>query len=81
MTEIKSSIVDTNNQLNEVYPFFDKLHKELSPSFQLVNNFANCFSFNTVNYKNTKVKNAYICTLNKIFDNSLLKFKHHSRNF
>ena len=42
------------------------------PGFQLVDNFADHFSFNTVNCKNTEVKNAYICTLNKIFDDFLL---------
>ena len=53
--KIKSSIVDTNNQLNEVYPSFNRLHKELLPGFQLVDNFADHFSFNTVNCKNTEV--------------------------
>ena len=29
--KIKSSIIDTNNCLNEVLPFFNKLYEELSP--------------------------------------------------
>jgi len=65
-------IVDTNNQLNEVYPSFNRLNKELLPGFQLVDNFADHFSFNTVNCKNIEVNNAHICTLNKIFDDFLL---------
>jgi len=69
--KIKSSIINTNNHLNKVFLFFDRLHKELSPRFQLVDNFSDYFSFYTVNCKDTEVKNAYLYTLDKIFDNSL----------
>ena len=69
--KIKSSIINTNNHLYKIFPFFDRLYKELLPRFQLVDNFSNHFSFYTVNYKDTEVKNAYIYTLDKIFDNLL----------
>jgi len=65
--KIKSSIMDTNNHLNEVHPSFNK---ELSPGFRLVDNFPNCFSFHTVNCKDTEVMNAHLCSLDKILDNS-----------
>ena len=60
------------NHAWQVYPSFNRLYKELLPGFQLVDNFADHFSFNTVNFKNTEVKNTHICTLNKIFDDFLL---------
>ena len=69
--KIKSSIVDSNNHLNKVLSFFNRLHKELMPKFWLVDNFSDCFSFYIVNCKDIEVKNAYLCTLDKIFDDSL----------
>ena len=36
-SKIKSPIVDSNNYLNEVFPSFNRLYKELSPGFWLVN--------------------------------------------
>ena len=70
--KIKSSIVDANNHLNEVHPSFNRLHKELSPGFYLVDNFPNCFSFHIVNWKNVKNINAHICSLDKLFENYFL---------
>jgi len=37
--KIKSSIVNTNNHLNDILLFFDSLYKELSPGFCLVDTF------------------------------------------
>ena len=71
-SKIKSSIVDTNNYLNKVFPLFNRLYKELSPGFHLANMFPNHFSFHTVNYKNTNTKTAYCNKLNKIFEEFLL---------
>ena len=71
MSKIKSSIVDTKNCLNEVFPSFNRLYKELLPRFWLVDNFSNHFSFYTANHKDTEVKNAHLYTLDKIFDNFL----------
>jgi len=68
--KVKSSIIDLNNHLNEVYPSFNRLHKELSPGFWLVDNFPNYFSFHTVIHKDTKIINAHIHLLNKILEDS-----------
>ena len=38
--KIKSSIMDTNNHLNKVFPSFNSLNKELSPGFQLIDIFS-----------------------------------------
>ena len=65
---IKSSIIDFNNQLNKAFPTFDKLHKELSLVFKLVDNFLTCYCFYTVNWKTTEVNNTHLCFLNKIFE-------------
>ena len=67
--------MDTNNHLNKVFLSFNRLHKELSPGFQLVDNLSNHFSFHTVNYKDTEVKNAYLHTLDKIFDDFLSNYQ------
>jgi len=47
-SKIKSLIVDSNNCLNKVFFFFDRLHKELSPDFHLVDIFPGCFLFHIV---------------------------------
>jgi len=43
LSKTKSSIVDTNNCLNEVFPSFDSLNKKLSLGFHLVDFFSNFF--------------------------------------
>jgi len=70
--KIKSSIIDTNNCLNKVYPFFNRLYKELLPGFCLVDNFPNHFLFHTVNWKNIKNMNAHIWLLNKLLEDYFL---------
>ena len=74
-SKIKSSIVDINNCLNKVSPSFNKLHKELSSGFCLVDNFSNHFSFHIVNYKDSDVWNDHQNKLNNIFDKSLSNLK------
>ena len=69
--KVKSSIVDTNNHLNGIFSSFDSLHKELSPSFRLVDSFSDHFYFHTVNHKDKKSKEAYLHKLNKIFEDIL----------
>ena len=49
--KIKSSVVDSNNCLNRLFPLFDNLHQELSFGFHLVDNFSDYYSFYLVNYK------------------------------
>ena len=68
--KIKSPIVDINNHLNEVFLAFDSLNKEFSPSFHLVDNFSHCFSFHSVNWKDTDAKAIYQNKLNNIYENS-----------
>jgi len=58
-SKIKSSIVDTNNHLNEVFPSFNSFNKEISPGFYLVDSFSNCFSFLAVNQKDSELLTAY----------------------
>ena len=70
--KLKSSIVDSNNHLNSLFPSFNNLYKELSSGFQLVNNFSDHFSFHIENYKEKEIKDTYICNLDKIFKDSLL---------
>ena len=65
--KIKSPIVDINYHLNQVLPVFDSLNKELSPGFQLVNIFSNCFFFNIVKHKGTKVRTTYLNKLKNIY--------------
>ena len=68
--KIKSSIMDMNNYLNEVYLSFNRLYKELSPSFCLIDNFPNCFFSHTVNYKDKDVFNNQMHSLNKLINDS-----------
>ena len=44
--KVKSSMINTNNCLNEILSSFNSLHKEPTPGFQLVDIFSNYFSFN-----------------------------------
>ena len=66
--KIKSSVVDTNN-LNDIYSFFNRLHRELSPGFYLCDNFSNYFSFHK-----KKPENIYnhLKSLDKLLFNSFL---------
>jgi len=56
--KIRSLIMNTNNYLNKVLPFFDSLNKELPIGFHLVNTFSDHFSFLSVSekYYNLKTK-------------------------
>ena len=63
--KIKSSIVDTNNCLNGIFPVFDSLNSEFSPGSQLVDTFSSCFSFHQTNHRNKESKAAHICKLDE----------------
>lgn len=54
--KIESPIINTNNQLNEVFSSFDSLNKEISPGFHLIDIFSNYFSFISVNQKALKLQ-------------------------
>ena len=62
--------MNTNNWLNENFPYFGSLNKELSPGFCLLDIFSNCFSFYSVNQKNSDTKFAYCNKLDNIYKNS-----------
>jgi len=62
--------MNTNNCINEVYSSFNKLHKELSLGFCLMDNFPNCLSFHIVNQKDKDAFNNQICLLNKLINDS-----------
>ena len=47
--KIESSIVNTNNHLNKIFPVFDSLNRELSFSFGLMNTFPDYFFFYLAN--------------------------------
>ena len=69
--KIKSFIVDSNNQLNAIFPAFDPLNDELSPGHRLINIFSDCILFHKVQYKNnTNITNTnitfHLCNLNAI---------------
>jgi len=57
--KIKSSIIDINNCLNEVLSSFNSLNIELSLGFHLVDTFPDCFSFISVNCKDTDMLRTY----------------------
>jgi len=59
-SKVKSSVIDTNNCLNKVFPTFNRLYKKLSSGFQLVDTFPDHFPFHTVNCKDNKIKNTYL---------------------
>jgi len=46
--KIKSFIVDSNNQLNAIFPAFDPLNDELSPGHRLIDIFSDCILFHKV---------------------------------
>ena len=70
--KIKSSVVDTNNYLNEIHPSFNRLHRELSPGVCLCDNLSNCFSFHKVDKKKPENIHNYLKSLDELLFNSSL---------
>ena len=68
--KFKNFIVNTNNCLNKIFPAFNNLNKELSPSFHLVDTFPDHFSFHLVNCKDTDTRIAHHNNLKNIYENS-----------
>jgi len=64
--------MDINNYLNEVLSSFDFLNKELSLGFYLVDTFSNCFSFISVNQKDTDTLKSHYNRLDNIEKTHLL---------
>jgi len=70
--KIKSSVVDTNNYLNEIHPSFNRLYRELSSGFCLCDNLSNCFSFYKVDKKKHENIHNYLKSLDELLFNSFL---------
>ena len=68
--KIKSSIIDTKNHLNEVFPSSDSFNTELFLGFCLVNNFSDCFSFHSFNQKDPNIIITHWNKLNSIYKDS-----------
>lgn len=58
--KFKSPMIDTNHCLNKVFSSFNSLNKELSPSFHMMDNFSDHFSFYSVNQKTLILKSPII---------------------
>ena len=69
---IKSSIVDTNNHLNGIFPSFNSFNSEFSPEFRLIDLFSSCFSFYQANCKDKDCKTTHLCKLDDIFKDASL---------
>ena len=53
---VKGHLVNSNNKLYGIFPFFSSLYPELSLGSRIINNFSNCFSFNlAIRNKNDKI--------------------------
>jgi len=67
---IKSSIVDTNNHLNGIFPLFNSLNSKFSPGSRLIDIFSSHFSFHQADYKNKESKAAHLHKLDDIILNA-----------
>ena len=68
---VKSSLVDSINQLNKLQPAFDRLYKEVSSGFHLIYTFSSWFSFHLANRKNVSNLCVYFYVLNVFVQNML----------
>jgi len=66
--KLKNHVVNSNDCLNSLFSSFNSLHKEISSSFHLVDNFSDCFSFHTVNCRDKDVAKAYLQNLNRTIE-------------
>lgn len=64
--KIKSFIVDVNNCLNGIFPWFDTLNRKISPGSRLIDSFSSHFSFYQENCKDKESKTVHLWELNKI---------------
>jgi len=58
--QIRSSIINTNNHLNNIFPPFDSLNSKFSPGLRLVDIFFSYFSFHQADHKNKEFKAAHL---------------------
>ena len=62
--------MNTNNHLNGIFPTFDNLNHEFSPSSCLIDNFPDYFPFHLVSCKDANAKTAYCNKLKKLYEKS-----------
>ena len=67
--KIKSSIVDANNHLNDIFPYFDSLNSKFSSGSRLIDIFSSHFSFYQADCKDKETKASHSCKLNNIIFN------------
>ena len=65
MLNFKDPIININNCLNGIFPFFNSLNYEISPRTQLIDIFSSHFSFYHANHKDKDSRVAYLCKLDK----------------
>jgi len=63
---IKCPIVDANNRLNRVFPFFNLFSTKFSPGDRIIDIFPSCFSFHSTNRKSKESRKAYICKIDEL---------------
>ena len=68
---IKSLLVDMDNRFNKVFPSFNPLHSEFSPSNRVIDIFPSCFSFHLFNRNKNNNFKEYIQQLDNLVLESL----------
>ena len=63
---IKDHVVDANNRLNGVFPFFNSFSTEFSHRDRLIDIFSSYFSFYSMNRKSEESRKVHICKLGKL---------------
>jgi len=58
--KIKSFIVDVNNCLNGIFPWFDTLNRKISPGSRLIDSFSSHFLFYQANCKDKESKTIWL---------------------
>jgi len=69
-SKIKSSITDTNNCLNRIFPSFNSLNSKISPESRLINTFSSHSSFHEADCHNKENKAVYCHKLNDLMLNA-----------
>ena len=65
MLNFKGPIININNCLNGIFPFFNSLNYEFSPRTQLIDIFSSHFSFYHANHKDKDSGVVHLCKLDK----------------
>jgi len=68
--KINSSIIDTNNHLNRIFPSFDSWNSEFSPGSRLIDIFSSYFSFHKADCYNKKSKAIHLYKLDDLVFNA-----------